>query len=171
MKSTQLLSTALILPLISFSVKAEEPIIKLNVINPANNNVEKIEINNPVSRGEINLVEEKIEPDKIKGTFTIMGFNNIMFANGSCLASKKRGYIAVGTNVTLKDGYNNIVGITQLGIGKKVFKNQVMGCEFKFVFTDVPEKQFYTISIGNQNLPYSHQQIQQQGYRVRIVLY
>jgi hypothetical protein len=84
-----------------------------------------------------------------------------------CTTSGGYSDVRAGTNVTLRDGANEIIGTSSLGPG--------MGtdgvCRFEFVLENVPDRDFYTIEVGRRGtLTYSRDEMRENDWQVGLSL-
>ena len=103
------------------------------------------------------------EPERsIEGTFTLFDENG--WTTDTCRGDG--GYVDIvrGLRVTLTDQDGSVIGTASLPSGQTVDRNH---CQFSYELADVPDAEFYTVTIGNRGeLTYSFAEMEAMDWQV-----
>lgn len=116
----------------------------------------------------------------INGTLTL----NLLAAlpidvthQGECQGASGYDDIVPGAEVLLKDGDGHTLAVANLGPGHVTERAPgadgytFVNCQFAFTMTAIPDRPFYTFSIGHRGAPtYAHDELAARGWSVAMTL-
>lgn len=107
----------------------------------------------------------------ITGTMTLTDSDNTNLG-GTCAGSGGYSDMRSGTQVVVKDSSSRIIAQSSLQTGKPAEgKFAKVECVFPFTINDVPESDFYLVSVGHRGeISHSHKELEQSGWEVGFTL-
>ena len=112
----------------------------------------------------------------LHGTFTLLASNSIFQrADGTCTGSGGYADITALTEVTVKNQAGDIIGITNLGDGKRgpatATHIATAVCTFSFSLAGLPDATFYSFEVGHRGeVNYSAEQMASSDWTVTLTL-
>lgn len=108
-------------------------------------------------------LETAAEGRSIRGTFTLIDADVTQFGSGGCSGTGGYSDISSTTQVVVKNGRGDILGVTELGLGSI----DTVSCTYHWVVDELPKEGFYVVEVGRRgSLTFSAEELESRDWRV-----